>query len=89
MGKRDFGTVRRLTSGRWQARYQDAAGRRCTAPTTFTTRAEAAAWLACAQTDALRGSTSPVTAPPARRVAAPPAAGPRFEDPSPAGSSRP
>lgn len=43
MGKRDFGTVRRLASGRWQARYPDATGQRRTAPTTFTTRAEAAA----------------------------------------------
>lgn len=82
MGKRDFGTVRRLASGRWQARYQDAAGRRCTAPATFTTRAEDAAWLAGAQTDALRGATTPVvTSPPAPRPAAPltVAAGPKFE----------
>lgn len=82
MGKRDFGTVRRLASGRWQARYQDAAGRRCTAPATFATRAEAAAWLAGAQTDALRGVTTPVvTAPPARRIAVPVATTrPRFEE---------
>lgn len=83
MGKRDYGTVRRLASGRWQARYQDRAGRRCTAPTTFTTRAEAAAWLAGAQTDALRGTTTPVvTASPVRRPAAPLTAAtcPRFEE---------
>lgn len=77
MGKRDFGTVRRLASGRWQARYPDATGQRGTAPTTFTTRAEAAAYLAAAQTDALRGIPMPTA------VAAPvPTAvtGPRFDE---------
>jgi hypothetical protein len=77
MGKRDFGTVRRLASGRWQARYPDATGQRRTAPTTFTTRAEAAAYLAAAQTDALRGFPMPTA------VAAPaPTAvtGPRFDE---------
>ena len=77
MGKRDFGTVRRLASGRWQARYPDATGQRRTAPTTFTTRAEAAAYLAAAQTDALRGFPMPMA------VAAPVptvATGPRFDE---------
>lgn len=55
MTRRDYGTVRRLPSGRWQARYATPAGDRQTAPTTFSTRAAAAtltfgeyaaAWLA-------------------------------------------
>jgi integrase len=77
MGKRDFGTVRRLASGRWQARYPDATGQRRTAPTTFTTRAEAAAFLAAAQTDALRGTLAPAATP--APVPAP-AAGPLFDE---------
>ena len=48
-------SVRRLRSGRWQARYWDAAGRRVAAPTTFATKAEARRWLAAAETDMSRG----------------------------------
>jgi hypothetical protein len=44
IGKRYFGNVRQLPSGRWQARY-DVAGGTKTAPSTFATRAEAQAWL--------------------------------------------
>lgn len=51
MTRRDFGTVRRLPSGRWQARYQTPADDRVTAPETFQTRAAAAAYLAKVQTD--------------------------------------
>lgn len=53
--RRDYGTVRRLPSGRWQARYATPAGDRQTAPTTFSTRAAAAAFLATVQTDQDRG----------------------------------
>ncbi len=46
MGRRAFGQVRRLPSGRYQARYQvDALGHVANAPTTFTTKAAAEAWL--------------------------------------------
>ena len=55
MTRRDFGTVRRLPSGRWQARYQTPAGDRVTAPETFPTRAAGAAYLAKVQTDMDRG----------------------------------
>ena len=55
MTRRDFGTVRRLPSGRWQARYQTPADDRVTAPETFQTRAAAAAYLAKVQTDMHRG----------------------------------
>lgn len=51
MTRREFGTVRRLPSGRWQARYQAPAEERVTAPETFQTRAEAARYLAKVQTD--------------------------------------
>jgi integrase len=53
MARRQFGTVRRLSSGRWQAR---AAGvRRAPAPRTFGTKAEATRWLAGVETDQARG----------------------------------
>lgn len=55
MTRRDYGTVRRLPSGRWQARYRTSSGDRITAPTTFLTRAAAAAFLAKVQTDQDRG----------------------------------
>jgi integrase len=53
--RRRFGAVRRLTSGRWQARYWDAAGRRVAAPTTFATKGDAQRWLSAAETDMGRG----------------------------------
>ena len=56
MTRRDYGSVRRLPSGCWQARYATPAGDRTTAPETFGTRAEAAAYLAKTQTDIDRGS---------------------------------
>lgn len=47
MSRRDFGSVRKLPSGRYQARYQvPGAERSITAPDTFRTKAEATAWLA-------------------------------------------
>ena len=45
-GRRSFGSMRQLPSGRWQARYRDAAGKSHTAPETFATRPEAARFLA-------------------------------------------
>jgi integrase len=53
--RRSFGSVRQLPSGRWQARYRDAAGKSHTAPETFTTRPEAARFLAQVETDLARG----------------------------------
>jgi hypothetical protein len=55
-GRRAFGSVRQLTSGRWQARYLDAAGVRHTAPRTFPTKMEATRYLAQVEADLLRGS---------------------------------
>lgn len=44
IGKRHFGNVRQLPSGRWQVRY-DAAGTTKKAPETFARREDAQAWL--------------------------------------------
>ena len=54
-GRRSFGSVRHLPSGRWQARYRDLAGKSHTAPQTFSTRPEAARFLAQVETDLARG----------------------------------
>jgi len=53
--RRRFGSLRRLPSGRWQARYWDAAGDRAGAPTTFPTKGDAQRWLSAAETDMSRG----------------------------------
>jgi integrase len=55
MSKRQFGTVRRLPSRRWQARYSDGSGRKVPADRTFPTKADAARFLASVQTDMARG----------------------------------
>ncbi len=55
MGKRDFGTLRRLPSGRWQSRYRTLDGSLATAPTTFASRAQAVAFLSQVQADRTRG----------------------------------
>jgi integrase len=52
--RRNFGTTRKLPSGRWQARFWEAGEQRA-APDTFATKADASAWLASAQTDQRRG----------------------------------
>jgi len=54
-GKRDFGALRRLPSGRWQARYRLPTGERVNAALTFSTKADASAWLAQLETDIRRG----------------------------------
>lgn len=56
MGRRSFGTVRRLPSGRWQARYRTPDGRLVTAPETFATKGDAGRWLTMTESNMLRGS---------------------------------
>lgn len=62
MGRRGFGAVRKLPSGRWQAKYGDPrvkAPQRAPyicAPSTFATKAEANAWLAQVQADIASGT---------------------------------
>lgn len=56
-GNRSFGTVRQLSSGRWQARYWDhATGKQVSVPGTFDTRAAAETVLSSIQTDKNRGA---------------------------------
>ena len=50
-----FGSVRKLPSGRYQARYSHA-GAAHLGPTTFTAKADALAWLASVDTDIHRGA---------------------------------
>lgn len=46
-GRRQYGTIRQLSSGRWQARYwDDTTGKQRSAPETFPTKREASRWLA-------------------------------------------
>jgi hypothetical protein len=47
--------VRKLPSGRYQARYWHVRAE-CAAPDTFVTKADALAWLAAAETDIHRGA---------------------------------
>jgi integrase len=54
-GRRAFGSVRQLASGRWQARYLDTAGVRHTAPRTFPSKVDATRYLAQVEADLLRG----------------------------------
>ena len=55
MGRRTFGSIRKLPSGRWQASYVDSIGARVVAPTTFSTKADASAWLSLVEADRSRG----------------------------------
>ncbi|HEY7136564.1 MAG TPA: tyrosine-type recombinase/integrase [Acidimicrobiia bacterium] len=54
--RRTFGTIRKLPSGRYQARYMTADGYRHRAPNTFATKADAALWLAGIEADMARGA---------------------------------
>lgn len=53
--RRPFGSVRRLPSGRWQARYRDAQNVRRAAPDTFSTEQAARDWLVGIEADIIRG----------------------------------
>ena len=56
MSRRGFGHIRKLPSGRWRASYLDpVTGVRIAAPTTFSTKSDANAWLSSIQTDHGRG----------------------------------
>ena len=56
MSRRSFGTIRKLPSGRYQARYSDASGKQISAGTTFATKAAAHRWLATVEADLVRGT---------------------------------
>jgi integrase len=59
MTKRQFGTIRKPPSGRWQVRYRTESGRRVTATETFRTRGDASRWLAKAEAEQGRGWIDP------------------------------
>lgn len=60
MARSSFGQVRKLPSGRYQARYwQPGTTRAINAPTTFTSKVDARGWLATVQADVVRGVWSP------------------------------
>ena len=52
---RSFGTIRKLASGRWQARYRGPDGYLRSAPHTFAYKADASKWLALTQAELLSG----------------------------------
>ncbi|MGH8836360.1 MAG: tyrosine-type recombinase/integrase, partial [Actinomycetes bacterium] len=57
--RRSFGSVRRLPSRRWQARYTGPDQNTHTAPLTFDTKGDAEAWLALRQSEILRDTWLP------------------------------
>ena len=60
MGRRPgFGSVERLASGRYRARYPGPDGRRYTAPTTFVTKSEARGWLSLQHAEITRKAWAP------------------------------
>jgi len=54
--RRQFGSVRKLPSGRWQARYKVAGNYTVTAPRTFVTKTAATQWLVNIEADQVRGT---------------------------------
>lgn len=56
MSKRHYGAVRKLSSGRWQARYGDGLGQLVPAPETFMAKGDAQRFLARVEADQQRGS---------------------------------
>lgn len=61
-GKRTFGEVSKLPSGRYRARYSAPDGQRHSAPHTFTTKGDADAWLTLRRSEVLRDEWTPPTA---------------------------
>lgn len=53
--RRPFGRIRKLPSGRWQARYPGPDGRDLAAPSTFVSKTEATRYLSAVETDLARG----------------------------------
>lgn len=58
-GKASFGSVRKLPSGRYQARYTGPDGVRHRAATTFDTKGDAEAWLAIERAEVVRNQWMP------------------------------
>jgi hypothetical protein len=62
MSRASTGHIRKLSSGRYQARFTFPDGVRRPAPTTFQTKKDANAWLAQQNADVSRGVWSPTKA---------------------------
>src|SRR5712691_4563220 len=60
--RRQFGWLRQLPSGRWQAQYVGPDGRRRAAPETFARKQDGAAWLSMAEAEMARGEWHDPTA---------------------------
>lgn len=58
-GRSTFGSLRKLPSGRWQARYTAPSGATVSAPQTFLAKIDAQTWLATVQADLVRGAWLP------------------------------
>jgi hypothetical protein len=54
-GRKSFGSVRKLPSGRYQARYTAPDLVRLTAPLRFDTKSDAEGWLALKHSEVVRG----------------------------------
>ena len=54
-GKRRFGRVRELSSGRWQARYKGPDGIDRPAPRTFDSKSSAERWLTLTEAEIIQG----------------------------------
>src|ERR1700761_7542434 len=52
---RQFGNIRKLRSGRYQARYRGPDGQLRSAPTTFERKADASRWLSRTETELSKG----------------------------------
>ena len=55
VGKRRFGRVRELPSGRWQARYKGPDGIDRPAPRTFDSKTSAERWLTLTEAEIIQG----------------------------------
>ncbi|MFD0594135.1 tyrosine-type recombinase/integrase [Catellatospora coxensis] len=70
-GRRRFGNVRKLPSGRWQARYVGPDGLERKAPQTFEKESQAVQWLTLVESEIIkRSGCRPKRGDPARRVRA-------------------
>ena len=58
-GRRRFGNIRKLPSGRYQARYIGPDGIERTAPNTFATDIQAAKWLTLIEAEVITGQWEP------------------------------
>lgn len=54
--RRQFGSIRKLPSGKFQASFVDPSGKRQNAPDTFRSRPDASRWLSLVETDLSRGT---------------------------------